>query len=46
MSQLSFLNIGLWKKRLRCERFGMTFFLDEMSAVMPWKRLCALIEPH
>ncbi len=41
MSQLSFLSIGLGKKRLRCERF-----LDEMSAVMPWNRLCALIVPH
>ena len=32
MSQLSFLQICLQKKRLRCERF-----LEEMSAAMPWK---------
>jgi len=41
MSQLSFLSIGLGKKRLRCERF-----LDEMRTVMPWDRLCGLIKPH
>ncbi|MCP4399758.1 MAG: IS5 family transposase [bacterium] len=41
MSQLSFLSIGLGKKRLRCERF-----LDEMSSVMPWDCLCTLIRPH
>lgn len=41
MSQLSFLSMGLGKKQLRCERF-----LQEMNAVMPWDRLCALIAPH
>lgn len=41
MSQLSFLSYGLGKKRLRCERF-----LEEMAAVIPWDRLCALIAPH
>lgn len=41
MPQLSFLSVGLGKKQLRCERF-----LQEMNAVMPWDRLCALIAPH
>lgn len=41
MSQLSFLAIGQGKKKLRCERF-----LDEMREVIPWKRLCGLIEPY
>lgn len=41
MSQLSFLSLGIGKKRLRCERF-----LAEMDAVMPWAGLCALIRPY
>lgn len=41
MSQLSFLSLGLGKKRLRCERF-----LQEMDQVMPWERLCGLIRSH
>jgi len=41
MSQLSFLAVGQGKKRLKCERF-----LEEMSQVIPWQRLCALIEPY
>lgn len=40
MSQLSFLAIGQGQKKLKCERF-----LDEMKRVIPWKRLCRLIEP-
>lgn len=40
MSQLSFLAIGQGQKKLKCERF-----LDEMNRVIPWKRLCRLIEP-
>lgn len=40
MSQLSFLAIGQGQKKLKCERF-----LDEMKQVIPWKRLCQLIEP-
>ena len=39
--QLNFLAIGWEKKILKSERF-----LKEMEAVVPWKRLCALIEPH
>lgn len=41
MSQLSFLAIAQGNKVLRCEKF-----LNEMKKVLPWKRLCRLIEPH
>jgi len=40
-NQLNFLAIGWKKKVLKSERF-----LKEMNAVVPWKRLAALIEPH
>ena len=40
-NQLNFLAIGWKKKVLKSERF-----LKEMNAVVPWKRLVALIEPH
>ena len=40
-NQLNFLAIGWKKKVLKSERF-----LKEMEAVVPWKRLVALIEPH
>lgn len=39
--QLHFLAIGWKKKVLKSERF-----LKEMEAVVPWKRLVAIIEPH
>lgn len=39
--QLNFLAIGWKKKILKSERF-----LKEMEAVVPWERLCVLIEPH
>lgn len=41
MSQLSFLSIATGNKKLRCEKF-----LDEMLVVIPWKRLCSVIEPY
>lgn len=41
MSQLSFLAIGQKGKALKCERF-----LDEMSRVVPWSRLCQVIAPY
>jgi len=40
MSQLSFLSIATANKKLRCEKF-----LDEMTVVIPWKRLCEKIKP-
>jgi len=41
MSQLSFLAIGQNKKVLKCKRF-----LDEMNQVIPWKRICKIIQPY
>lgn len=41
MSQLSFLAIGQGQKKLKCERF-----LNEMRAVIPWGKLCEVIQPH
>lgn len=40
MNQTSFLSLAHTKK-LRCEKF-----LDEMKAVIPWKKLCKVIKPH
>lgn len=40
MNQSSFLALA-HKKKLRCEKF-----LDEMKAVIPWSKLCDVIEPH
>lgn len=40
MGQLSFIGMEP-KKRIRSARF-----LDEMNRVVPWKRLCRVIEPH
>ena len=40
-NQLNFLAIGWKKKVLKSEPF-----LKETEAVVPWKRLVALIEPH
>lgn len=40
MSQLSFLAIAQYKRTLRCE-----VFLNQMSQVVPWKRLCNIIKP-
>ena len=39
--QLNFLAIGWKKKVLKSERF-----LKEMNAVVPWKQLAVLVEPH
>jgi transposase, IS5 family len=41
MSQLSLLAIGQNKKTLKCKRL-----LDEMNLVIPWKKICSLIEPY
>lgn len=43
MRQMTFSSVGfeVHHKQTRRERF-----LSEMDAVVPWKRLCALIEPH
>jgi IS5 family transposase len=41
MSQLSFLSITQYRKTLRCEKF-----LNQMDHVVPWKRLCKIIEPY
>lgn len=40
MPQISFLQIAMRKKKLKCERF-----LDEMSNVVPWKKLANEIHP-
>ena len=43
MRQMTFSSVGfeVHHKQTRRERF-----LSEMDAVVPWQRLCALIEPH
>ena len=43
MRQMTFSSSGfdVHRKQTRRERF-----LAEMDAVVPWERLCALIEPH
>jgi IS5 family transposase len=43
MRQLTFTSIGfhVHHKQTRRERF-----LSEMEAVVPWRELCSLIEPH
>jgi len=41
MSQLSFLSIAQCRKALRCEKF-----LNQMEQVVPWKKLCKIIEPY
>lgn len=41
MHQISFLSLGLKDKVLKCERF-----LGEMEQVVPWARICTLIEPY
>ncbi|HYE76059.1 MAG TPA: IS5 family transposase, partial [Blastocatellia bacterium] len=41
MQQTSFLSIGLKNKILKCERF-----LSQMEQVVPWLKICKLIEPH
>ncbi|MDP2365173.1 MAG: IS5 family transposase [Ignavibacteria bacterium] len=41
MSQGSFLQIALNKKKLKCERF-----LDEMDLVVPWDLMMAKIKPY
>ena len=40
MSQTSFLQLAMRKKKLKCERF-----LDEMSQVVPWDKLADEIHP-
>lgn len=40
MSQTSFLQLAMRKKKLKCERF-----LDEMSQVVPWEKLADEIRP-
>ena len=41
MSQLSFISIAQYRKTLRCEKF-----LNQMDQVVPWIKLCAIIEPY
>lgn len=43
MRQMTFSSVGfeVHQKQTCRERF-----LSEMDAVVPWQRLCALIEPH
>lgn len=41
MHQTSFLSLGLKDKVLKCERF-----LGEMDRVVPWQKICKLIEPY
>ena len=43
MDQLSFASLDFAAKKKRTKR---DVFLAEMSAVVPWSRLEALIEPH
>jgi IS5 family transposase len=41
MRQPSFLALAQDRKQLKCERF-----LDEMTVVVPWEKLLAVIEPY
>ena len=41
MNQLSFLSMAQYRKTLRCEKF-----LNQMNQVVPWRKLCGLIEPY
>lgn len=43
MRQMTFSSVGfeVHSKRTRRQRF-----LDEMDAIVPWRKLCRLIEPH
>ena len=41
--QMSFANAGFERYSRQTKR---AVFLDEMNAIVPWKRLCALIAPH
>ena len=41
--QMTFANTGFERYSRQTKR---AVFLDEMNAIVPWKRLCALIAPH
>src|ERR1035441_10699525 len=41
--QMTFANTGFERYSRQTKR---AVFLEEMNAIVPWKRLCALIVPH
>jgi hypothetical protein len=43
MRQMTFSGLGL---EIQVKQTRRQRVLDEMSAIVPWQKLCRLIEPH